>query len=144
MDPYIERPEIWPDFHDSLIAAIRGLLQPLLRPRYAAITQERLYVVEAERPIRPDVSVVRTSVERPQDAGTALLERDAPAVFELWREEIRQPLIHIVEPAAGNRLSGAAPAPFAADRHSLVGRGLGCHARSASCADPLLERRPLS
>jgi hypothetical protein len=104
MDPYIERPEIWADFHDSLIAAIRGVLQPLLRPRYAAITQERLYVVEADRPIRPDVSVVRTSRERPQNTGTALLEPDAPAVFELWREEIRQPLIHIVEPAAGNRL----------------------------------------
>lgn len=25
MDPYIERPEIWPDFHDSLIAAVRGV-----------------------------------------------------------------------------------------------------------------------
>jgi hypothetical protein len=76
MDMYIERPEIWPDFHDSLIAAIRGLLQPLLRPRYAAVTQDRLYVVEI----------------------------DEPEVFELWREEVRQPLIHIVEPAAGNRL----------------------------------------
>jgi len=104
MDPYLERPEIWPDFHDSLIAAIRGTIQPLLRPRYAAITQERLYVVEADRAIRPDVSVVRTSTQRPRSAGPAVLEPDAPAVFELSREEIRQPLIHIVEPAAGNRL----------------------------------------
>ena len=104
MDPYIERPEIWPDFHDSLIAAIRGGLQPLLRPRYAAVTQDRLYVVEADRPIRPDVSVVRTSSPGSGGAATALLDTDAPAVFELWREEIRQPLIHIVEPAAGNRL----------------------------------------
>ncbi len=64
MDPYIERPAIWPDFHDSVIAAIRGVLQPLLRPRYAAVTQDRLYVVEADRPVRPDVSVVRTSSRR--------------------------------------------------------------------------------
>ncbi|OGC33790.1 hypothetical protein A2311_02000 [candidate division WOR-1 bacterium RIFOXYB2_FULL_48_7] len=104
MDPYIERPEIWPDFHDSLIAAIRGALQPLLRPRYAAVTQDRLYDVEAERPIRPDVSVVRTSARGPSGSEAAVLEADAPAVFELSREEIRQPLIHIVEPAAGNRL----------------------------------------
>lgn len=103
MDPYIERSEIWPDFHDSLIAAIRGLLQPLLRPRYAALTQDRLYVVEADRPIRPDVAAIRTSREEPQSAA-ATLEVDAPAVFQLWREEIRQPLIHIIEPAAGNRL----------------------------------------
>lgn len=105
MDPYIERPEIWPDFHDSLIACIRGALQPLLRPRYAALTQDRLYVVESDRPIYPDLSVVRTSSPLPRAAaGTAMLEVDAPAVFELWREEIRQPLLHIIEPAAGNRI----------------------------------------
>ncbi|MBM4090587.1 MAG: DUF4058 family protein [Planctomycetes bacterium] len=104
MDPYIERPEIWPDFHDSLIAAIRGALQPSLRPRYAAVIQDRLYVVEADRPIRPDVSVVRTTSERAHGGAMALLEADAPAVFELRLEEVRQPLIHIVEPAAGNRV----------------------------------------
>jgi hypothetical protein len=104
MDPYIERREIWPDFHDSLIAAIRGLLQPLLRPRYAAVTQDRLYVVEADRPIRPDVSVVRTSASRPGGMAAALLEADTPAVFELWRDDIREPYVEIIEPAAGNRL----------------------------------------
>jgi hypothetical protein len=105
MDPYIERPEIWPDFHDSLIAHIRGMLQPLLRPRYVALTQDRLYVVESERPIRPDVAVVRTSApDRPAGGATGVLEVDAPAVFELWRDELRQPLIQIIEPAAGNRV----------------------------------------
>jgi hypothetical protein len=105
MDPYLERPDIWPDFHDSLIAAIRAALQPLLRPRYVALTQDRLFVVESDRPIRPDLSVVRTSSpDRPGGATGAVLEADAPAVFELWREEMRQPLIHILEPAAGNRV----------------------------------------
>ena len=104
MDPYVERPELWPDFHDSLIAAVRGLLQPLLRPRYAAVTQDRLYVVESDRPIRPDVSVVRTPSQRSNSVDMAVMEVDVPEVFELWREEIRQPLIHIVESAAGNRL----------------------------------------
>jgi hypothetical protein len=105
MDPYIERPEIWPDFHDSLITYIRAALQPVLRPRYVALTQDRLFVVESDRPIRPDVAVVRTSSPKPT-AGTSLavLEADTPAVFELWREEVRQPLIQIIEPAAGNRV----------------------------------------
>jgi hypothetical protein len=105
MDPYIERPEIWPDFHDRFITYLGGALQPLLRPRYAALTQDRLYVVESERPIYPDLSVVRTASTQPRaGGGTAVLEADAPAVFELWREEIRQPLLHIIEPAAGNRI----------------------------------------
>jgi hypothetical protein len=72
MDPYIERPEIWPDFHDSLITYIGAALQPLLRPRYAALTQDRHYVVESER--------------------------------HMQREEIREPFIEILEPAAGHRV----------------------------------------
>jgi Protein of unknown function (DUF4058) len=105
MDPYIERSEIWPDFHNQLIASVKAVLQPLLRPRYAAITEDRLYVVESDRPIRPDVAVLRTSSIQPSaGTATAVLEADAPAVFELWREEIRQPLIQIVEPAAGSRV----------------------------------------
>lgn len=87
MDPYIEWPVIWPDFHDSLITFIRGALQPLLRPRYVALAQDRLFVVESDRPIRPDVAVVRTSLPKPPaGAATAVLEVDAPAVFELWRK----------------------------------------------------------
>ncbi len=104
MDPYIERPAIWPDFHDRFVTYLCGLLQPVLRPRYIALTQDRLYVVEADRPIRPDVSVVRTSSRRTSGAATAVLEADAPAVFGLWRDEIREPLIHIIEPAEENRL----------------------------------------
>jgi hypothetical protein len=106
MDPYIERPEIWPDFHDSLITFIRGALQPQLRPKYAALVQDRLYVVESERPIWPDVAVVRTGSPQPAKphAAAVLDEIDTPLVFELWRQEVRQPLIQIVEPAAGNRI----------------------------------------
>jgi hypothetical protein len=104
MDPYIERPEIWPDFHDRLITFIQEALQPQLRPRYVALGQDRLFVVESDRPIRPDLAVVRTASPKPPAGTTAVLEADAPAVFELWREDIRQPLIEIVEPAAGNRV----------------------------------------
>jgi len=105
MDPYIERPAIWPDFHDRLITYICAALQPVLRPRYLALAQDRLYVVESERPIRPDVAILRTTPPASAPgAGIAVLEPDSPAVFELAREEIREPFIQIVEPAAGNRV----------------------------------------
>lgn len=104
MDPYLERSEIWPDFHDRFITYLCSELQPKLRPRYAALTQDRLYIVESNRPIRPDVGIVRTASELPQ-GGIATLEADAPsAVFDFDQEQIREPLIHIVEPAAGNRI----------------------------------------
>ena len=103
MDPYIERPAIWPDFHDRLIAAIVGVLQPLLRPRFAAVTQDRLYLVESERSVYPDVAVVKTprSNRRDDAGGAAVLEVDAPVVFELDEDEIREPFIEIVEPSSG-------------------------------------------
>jgi Protein of unknown function (DUF4058) len=104
MDPYIERPTIWADFHDRLIAAISAQLQPLLRPKYAALVQDRLYVVESKRPIWPDVSIVESRSPRSEAASAAVVELDAPAIFELKQEEIRQPYLEIVEPAAGNRL----------------------------------------
>jgi hypothetical protein len=105
MDPYIERPAIWPDFHDSLISAIKAALQPLLRPRYVALGKGRLYVLESDWPIYADLTIVRTDVSKPSpDSATALAETDAPTVFDLWREEIRQPIIEIIEPAAGNRV----------------------------------------
>lgn len=105
MDPYIERPEIWPDFHDRLIISICAVLQPLLRPRYATIAQDRLFVVEADGSIWRDLSVVemRSSAAR-ATTQTAVIEADIPAIFELWREEIRQPYIEIVETAAENRV----------------------------------------
>ncbi len=102
MDPYVERTQIWPDFHDSLVAYIREALQPQLRPRYAALTQDRLYVVEHRRPIRPDVSIVRAPLG---ESGVAVATRpDRPLIVEFVDEEITQPVIHIVEPAAGNRI----------------------------------------
>jgi hypothetical protein len=106
MDPFVERPQIWPDFHDSFIASIRAALQPILRPKYAAVTQDRLYILESERSRWPDVAVVRSPIRMPSGGATAVLdvEADTPVVFEILREEIRQPLIHIVKTAGGNRL----------------------------------------
>jgi hypothetical protein len=101
MDPYIERADIWPDFHDSFVTGIRAALQPQLRPRYAALVQDRLYVVESERPIWPDVSIVRASDASSGGAAVAVAQPDAPAVFELARDEFREPLVHIVEASTG-------------------------------------------
>jgi hypothetical protein len=105
MDPYIERPAIWADFHDRLIPAISAALQPMLRPRYVALVQDRLYVVQAQRPIRPDVFVVESGHAAGDRTATAVIaELAEPVVFELAEEEIREPYVEILEPAVGNRL----------------------------------------
>ena len=35
MDPYLEHPDLWPDVHHGLIAALRDFLAPRLRPKGA-------------------------------------------------------------------------------------------------------------
>jgi Protein of unknown function (DUF4058) len=41
MDPYLERPVLWPDVHNGLIAELRNTLAPQLRPRYYVALEER-------------------------------------------------------------------------------------------------------
>lgn len=36
MDPYLERPEVWPEFRNNLAAEIQGYLNRRIRPRYSA------------------------------------------------------------------------------------------------------------
>src|SRR4051812_30182772 len=96
MDPYIERPASWADFHHRFVMLLVHELQPLLKPRYVAVSQERLYVVESERPIYPDAAIVGSGPRsRTRGGGAALLEVDEPEVYEVAAEEIGEPYIEI-------------------------------------------------
>jgi hypothetical protein len=63
MDPYIERHEIWPDFHDSLVTYIGAALQPLLRPRYATLVQGRDYVLRREEIHEPFIQIIEYAAD---------------------------------------------------------------------------------
>jgi|YNPBryantNP2012_1023418.scaffolds.fasta_scaffold01416_6 hypothetical protein len=61
MDPYIEDPKIWPDFHNNLAAEIQGQLNRVIQPRYVArlvpyVTYETIEISDV-RGIRPDVGI---------------------------------------------------------------------------------------
>ena len=61
MDPYIEDPEIWNDFHSDLAAEMRADLNRQIQPRYVAriiprVTYE-LVGIDERRSVRPDVGV---------------------------------------------------------------------------------------
>lgn len=61
MDPYLEAPGLWPDFHDSFLAYAREFLQAVLPGAYYAQlrTREELGIAgyRAERVFHPDVAV---------------------------------------------------------------------------------------
>ena len=61
LDPYIEAPDIWSDFHGDLAAEMRAELNRSLQPRYVArltphVTYEIVEIAEQHN-IRPDVGV---------------------------------------------------------------------------------------
>jgi len=73
MDPYIEHPEVWSDFHGDLAAEIRAVLNEGIQPRYVArlvprVTYE-IVEIEETRGIRPDVSVWQAHPEPEQSGG---------------------------------------------------------------------------
>lgn len=61
MDPYIETPEVWGDFHGAFAAEIRAALNKRLRPRYVArmtpyVTYESIELTSRVG-VRPDVGL---------------------------------------------------------------------------------------
>lgn len=58
MDPYLESPRYWQDFHDSFITYAREGLQAQLPRRYRARISERPVLEATERMMIPDITVV--------------------------------------------------------------------------------------
>ncbi len=67
MDPYIEHPDVWSDFHGALAEGVRAHLNARIRPRYVArLTPRVTYdVVEIDqvRGVAPDVAIWQRRVE---------------------------------------------------------------------------------
>src|SRR5713101_3843749 len=62
MDPYLEHPALWPDVHNSLLAAVRDSVAPDVAPRYYVALERRTYVLKPDDLVfigRPDVAVVQ-------------------------------------------------------------------------------------
>jgi hypothetical protein len=104
MDPYLEDPQLWPGVHHRLIVYICDQLSPLLRPRYIAAIEERVYVEGPERDVIPDVWVRRRIAESPalrfiaEPTAVAVLEEDdEPLVVKAPGLEIHEGYITILD-----------------------------------------------
>lgn len=85
MDPHLEHPDLWPDVHNRLIAALGDDLSPVLRPRYYVALEERTYLEEPPELVlvgRPDFAVVTAGGEAappPEPArGAQIVEVELP------------------------------------------------------------------
>jgi hypothetical protein len=101
MDPYLEQPEVWAEFHNNLAAEIQGYLNERIRPRYVArqvpVTTYDSIAITPTRLIKPDVSVWRDPLRAGSTPGGAAtltppaVEASIPLEYEieLFSVEVR-------------------------------------------------------
>lgn len=100
MDPFLEHPDLFPDFHDSFITYLREFTQPALRPPYLSGIGRRTWIEVSERYVEPDVEVLRSTTLRSQTgrlggAAVAELTPSQPVVVHVPHDERREPFIEI-------------------------------------------------
>jgi hypothetical protein len=103
MDPYLEDPQIWPGVHAAMVVYIRDHLQPLLRPRYIAAVEERVFVEGPDRDIIPDLWLKRNCPGE-EGATAAVAEADAPVVVQVSPLEVHEAYVTILDRQSGQRV----------------------------------------
>ena len=96
MDPYLEDPQFWPGVHSAMVVYIRDQLQPLLRPRYIAAVEERVFVEGPNRDVVPDVWIAQTDSRETLPA-VAVAESDQPVLVEIPELEIHESFVQILD-----------------------------------------------
>jgi hypothetical protein len=102
MDPYLEHPAYWRDFHQSFITYWRDWLADHLPDHYAVRIDERLGVV-AERPgggktMLPDLSLSQSQPlpeSVPDENAVATLDREPVALDLEYVEEETEPFLRV-------------------------------------------------
>jgi hypothetical protein len=100
MDPFLENPDLFSDFHDGFVTHLRESIQERLPPPYIAALGRRVWIEVSERFIGPDVQVVRPpSSPATNWAGSAVAvaeqPRTQPLVVHVPHDEYREPFVEI-------------------------------------------------
>lgn len=113
MDPFLEQPSVFPDFHDALIAELRTALNQQLPGLYYAGIGTRVWIETSERTIGPDVQILRpdwrpdvAETNRPEQSRTAVLDEVdvVPVTIEIEHDETRESFLEIYASPGGERL----------------------------------------
>jgi hypothetical protein len=87
MDPYLEHADVFHDFHQDFITAIKHAIVPQIRPGYIAMTDFNVYIHELsgeERLVgRPDVRITESPVPSRENAATVTASVTAPITSSL-------------------------------------------------------------
>src|SRR5262245_18237930 len=78
IDPYLEQPDVWHDFHQSFMPAVRASPRPQVSPAYIVKIEERIYIREPDAEEKHlighgYVTVSRSGSSAPRGGSTQLL-----------------------------------------------------------------------
>jgi hypothetical protein len=114
MDPYLESPDIWPDFHNRLATQMSSLLNLSMPPPYYARLEMRpeVGVVEEEgytRRIVPDVAVVRHPWGSSNAGATGVLDAPRADISKFYEftsldESIQHQFVEVRDASRGHKL----------------------------------------
>lgn len=110
MDPWLERPAIFPDFHDRLIATMGAAINALLPPPYFSAIANRIWTEEPNRYTEPDIDVLRPdangNIKQQNSSGVAGADsiRVIPVIVNVPREEIIERFLEIHSAPDGEHL----------------------------------------
>jgi hypothetical protein len=108
MDPFLEHPDIFPDFHDRFVTHLSEAIQQQLPAGYIAGLGRRAWIEVSERYVGPDVQVVRprwSPSEAEDDSAVAVADRlrTRPVVIRVPHDERREPYVEIYVGRGANR-----------------------------------------
>ncbi|MFO0797468.1 MAG: DUF4058 family protein [Gemmataceae bacterium] len=108
MNPYLEQPGVWHDFHNSFLVTMRELLTAQLVPRYIVKVEEHVYIHDLEEGRialgQPDVSVALAPNPFPVGGGTSTAELVAPAAVRITptvRDELHEVYLEVRDRKGG-------------------------------------------
>lgn len=105
MNPYLEQPALWPDFHAKFLVETAERLVSMVRPRYFVLLERHVFVQEPPGEpttvrLRPDVLIA--TPRRGEHGGVAIAEAAAPVHVEHLAQEVeRVSYLEIRDAASG-------------------------------------------
>jgi hypothetical protein len=101
MNPFLEAPDLWSEFHSRMIVAIADALDETLSRDYRVAVEKRVYLDQGDEAVLigiPDVSIMAA----PKVATPATAVLDAPMTVEVpLEEEVQERFLEIREVATG-------------------------------------------
>ncbi len=99
MNPYLENPDIWTEVHAWLIVQLARNLNPLLKPKYRAAVEQRVYTDSLLVGI-PDVSVFQSQQSKGQAVATSTLSKPIKVNVPM-PEEVKETYLEIRQIGTG-------------------------------------------